>query len=146
MKRKKPLCKESTINYKEHYHVAKKQVTELRLKTPEASRELKQARMTIETLEHKNWKLEAEKKKLRRDLREATAPTLMLNAEEKFVELAKEKEKAESRWDIYKSQFKTAHRDFEFVKHHIACLEGLLAFEERSGYSSMMSGQQLERG
>ncbi len=70
----------------------------------------------------------------------------MLNAEEKIMELAKGKEKAESRWGIYKSQFKTAHRDFGVAKTHIAYLEALLAFEERSGYSFMMSGQQLERG
>ncbi len=70
----------------------------------------------------------------------------MVNAEERIVELAKRKEKTESRWGIYKSQFKTAHRDFGNAKNHIAYLEALLAFEERSGYSSMMSGRQLERG
>ena len=75
----------------EQYHVVKMQVSDLRLETAEASRELKEAKMMIGTLEHKNRKLEAEMEKLRRDLREATTSTLTLNAEEKIVELAKGK-------------------------------------------------------
>lgn len=138
-------------HYKHRLHETKKQVSDLRLETAEASRELKEARMMIGTLEHKTRKLEAEKDKILRDLHEATAPTWMQKAEEKIASLAKAKEKAEGRWSIYKGQFKKASQtsddlrdDFKGAKNQIAYLEALLAFEERSGYSSMISELQLE--
>ena len=93
--------------YKQRLHASKKQVTDLRLELSESSRELKEARMMIKSLE-------------------------------------KDKAKAEHSWSVYKGQYKKMLSEMKVDKNQIAYLEALLAFEERSGYSSMLSELQLE--
>lgn len=143
--------KERGDRYKQRYHVSKKQVSDLRLETAENLRQLGEARAQIRILEDNNRKLEAEKDKNLRDLHERTASTGMLSGEEEIAGLVKAKEKAENRWSVYKGQFKKANQisndlrgQLEGRTNQIEYLETLLAFEERSGYSSMMSERRLE--
>lgn len=59
--------------------------------------------------------------------------------EEKNRRLEKEKEKAEDRWKTAKGEFKAVRQELNDAGNQIAYLEALLAFEERSGFSTLVS-------
>ena len=80
------------------------------------------------------------------DLRLVTAEgTRQLNeAGKKIEELKKAKEIAEDRWKTYKGQFKKVLQISRDANNRIEYLEKLLAFEERSGFSTLVSEVQLQ--
>ena len=107
--------KERGNRYKERYHLAKQQLSDLRLENAEALRELN----------------------------ERASSAAMSKEWEKMDGLTKAKEKAEERWKCYKGQVKDAAKSILDLRNQVAYLKTMLEFEERSGYSSMISGLQL---
>lgn len=144
--------------YKKAYVAARKDVSDLRLENAEGLRELKEARATIGTLVQKNERLEAQNdaqsKRHREAMRteaEKEAAKLRAEAEEKAATLVTEKEEAVERYRSLKGQAKRVNETMDrladelgIATNYIAYLETLLAFEEQSGYSSMLSELQLE--
>ena len=106
--------KERDDRCKQQLRTALKQISDLKLENTEGSRELQEAKMRIE-------QLEAVKKK------------------------------AKSRLGGYNGHFKQALRtsdqllgDLKKAKNQIAYLETLLVFEEKSGFSTLVSETQLQ--
>lgn len=59
--------------------------------------------------------------------------------EEKNEKLEKVKEGAEDRWKTAKGEFKAVLQELKNSRNQNAYLEALLAFEERSGFSTLVS-------
>ena len=100
--------------YKQYLLETQKDLSNLRPEKAEALRELQEARTKIGKLEAEKWK-------------------------------------AEDRWRVYKSQFKAVLRrsnelgnEIKEARNQSAYLEKLLAFEERSGFSTLVSEMQLQ--
>lgn len=64
--------------------------------------------------------------------------------EEKNEKLEKVKEGVENRWKTAKGEFKALLQELKNARNQNAYLEALLAFEERSGFSTLVSEMQLQ--
>lgn len=64
--------------------------------------------------------------------------------EEKNRRLEEAKEKAEDRWHTGKGELKAVLQKLKDVKSQNTYVEALLAFEERSGFSTLVSEMQLQ--
>ena len=77
-------------------------------------------------------------------LERAEASRQLSEASQRIEQLRKAKETAEDRWKTYKGQFKKVLQMSKDANNRIAYLEKLLAFEEKSGFSTLFSEMQLQ--
>ena len=76
-------------------------------------------------------------------LERAEASRQLQEASQRIDQLKEAKETAEDRWKTYKGQFKKVLQISKDANNRIAYLEKLLAFEEKSGFSTRVSETQL---